>query len=88
MANILINNTHYNIIDTLVHAYGIDKWNSFCSEIVPIIKSKIDSGTWQEDSMIWLRGDISSQVKHTIIECVSWSMIHGDYYGIYCKTSL
>ncbi len=37
----MIHNTHYNLIDTLIFAFGIDRWNEICQMVIPAVKERI-----------------------------------------------
>lgn len=37
----MIHNTHYNLIGTLIFAFGMDKWKEICAIVVPAVRERI-----------------------------------------------
>jgi hypothetical protein len=37
----MIHNTHYNLIDTLIFAFGLERWNEICKMVMPAVRERI-----------------------------------------------
>ncbi len=37
----MIRNTHYNLIDTLIFAFGLERWNAICRMVMPAIRERL-----------------------------------------------
>jgi hypothetical protein len=43
----MIRNTHYNLIDTLIFAFGWERWNNICKMVMPAVRERLG-----EDSIL------------------------------------
>lgn len=48
----MIHNTHYNLIDTLIFAFGMEKWKEICAIVVPAVRERIG----QDSILIPIKG--------------------------------
>lgn len=69
----MIHNTHYNLIDTLIVAFGMEKWKEICAVVVPAVRERIG-----EESILipfkysngesWKQfKDLSSSEKYSVV---------------------
>lgn len=68
----MIHNTHYNLIDTLIFAFGVKKWKEICAVVVPAVRERIGEESilipFQYDREYWKQfKDLSSSEKYTIV---------------------
>jgi hypothetical protein len=91
----MINNTHYNLIDTLVFALGQYKWDRYCACLIPFIKT-FHKNVSRQDALkaleeVFLEEVFPERVTFPVIgvfyDCLNWALNEGDLYGISRKVS-
>lgn len=83
----MIDNTHYNLIDTLDNAYGRVRFHEFCNFVINVITVDPDanrSELAQHCYEIRSEGDCTLTLPcwSIICECVLWARTEGNNYGM------